>query len=118
MGKNYTEHYYKQISNVQTIFLFHVKSVVDLVEELLNPFTHKNTDLYELDTNVIMLNAVTYKMITAGDLVLAQYQKYIEGCFDDNNIAFGNTIHMINLPLLYSHSDIAPAKFTSKISNP
>jgi len=83
-----------------TIFLSDIKSVTDLIEEHRNRFSDKITDLYDLDTNVVMPDIVTHHIRTAEDLSIAQYQTFIKARFNDNVTAFGDTIHRINLPFV------------------
>ena len=69
MDKNDTKHHYKQIPIVPKTFLSHVEGAMDMLEELLNPFFDKITDIYELDTNVITPDTVTHIIIIQKTLV-------------------------------------------------
>ncbi len=46
MTKKDTERHHEQIPSVQKTFLSHVKNVVNVIEELGNPFSDASTDLY------------------------------------------------------------------------
>ena len=67
-AKNNTGRHHEQIPSVQKHFLAHVKGVTDVIEELGNPFSDTSTDLYALDSKVIMLNSVVHTIRTAEDL--------------------------------------------------
>ena len=58
MNKRSTERHHEQIPSVQQTFLLQVKGVAQVVEELGNPFSETTSDLYTLDTKVIMPDKV------------------------------------------------------------
>ena len=63
---------------MQKVFLDLVKAVTDMTEEIGNPFSKLNTDLYTLDNKVIMPESVVYIVKTAENLGKAQYEKFVQ----------------------------------------
>lgn len=116
MKKKDTERHHEQIPSVQKTFLSQVKSVINVMEELGNPFADTGTDIYTLDTKQIMSDSVVDTIRSAEDIGKTQYQKFVAERMDGNVTAFNDTIHKNNLPLLNSSSGKKP-KSTSKISN-
>ena len=68
VNKQDTERHREQMLSVQNPFLSHVKSVTDVVEEFGNRFSETSSDLYTLDTKVIMPDSVVYTIRTAEDI--------------------------------------------------
>ena len=56
------------------MFLDQVKAITDVTEETGNPFSELSTDLYTLDTKVIMPESVVHTVKTAENLGKAQYE--------------------------------------------
>ena len=56
------------------MFLDQVKAITDVTEETVNPFSELSTDLYTLDTKVIMPESVVHTVKTAENLGKAQYE--------------------------------------------
>ena len=69
-----SERHYEQIPSVQKTFLAQTKNVTDVIEELGNPFADTSTDLYNLDSNLIMPDSVVN---TAEDTGKAQHQTFV-----------------------------------------
>ena len=51
----------EQIPSVQKTFLSQTKNVTDVIEELDNPFADTSTDLYTLDSKLIIPDSVVHK---------------------------------------------------------
>ena len=56
------------------MFLDQVKAITDVTEETGNPFSKLSTDLYTLDTKVIIPERVVHTVKTAENLGKAQYE--------------------------------------------
>ena len=73
MKKKDTDRHHEQIPSVQKKFLSRVKSVTDVMEEIGNPFADTSSDLYTLDTKVIMPASVVNAVRSAEDIGKTQY---------------------------------------------
>ena len=73
-AKDNTEHHHEPIFSVQKMFLDQVKTITDVTEETGNPFSELSTDLYTLDTKVIMSESVVHTVKTAETLDKGQYE--------------------------------------------
>ena len=116
MKKNDNERHHEQIPSAQKKFLFHVKNVTEVMEELGNPFSDTSTDLYSLETKQIMSERVIEAVRSAGHIGKMQYQQFLEDRISSSATAFNDTIRKNNLPLLNSVS-AKKSNTTSKISN-
>ena len=56
------------------MFLDQVKAITDVTEETGNPFSELSTDLYTLDTKVIMSESVVHTVKTTENLGKGQYE--------------------------------------------
>ena len=102
---------------MQKTFLAQTKNVTDVIEELDNPFADTSTDLYTLDSKLIMPDIVVHTVRTAEDTGKAQHQTFVAERLNSSIAAFNDTVHNNNLPLLTSKSGKKPTKSTSKICN-
>ena len=46
--------HHEQIPSVQKKFLSNVKSIIEIIDDIGNPFSESSTDLYSLDTKAVM----------------------------------------------------------------
>ena len=115
--KKDTGRHHEQIPSVQKTFLSHVQSFTATMEEIGNPFADTGTDLYTLDTKVIVSDNVVETIRSAEDIGKTQYKQFVAERMNSDITAFNNTIHKNNLPLFSSSSGKKPSKSTSKISN-
>ena len=72
--QHFTECHHDQIPSIQKTFASHVKSVVDVLQDLGNPFMDTSKDLYTLDTRRVMSKSVVETVRTAEELGKAQYK--------------------------------------------
>ena len=115
--KKESERHHEQVPSVQKTFLAQTKNVTDVIEELGNPFADTSTDLYTLDSKLIMPDSVVHTIRTAEDTGKAPHQTFVVERLNSNIAAFNDTVHKNNLPLLTSKSGKKPTKSTSKICN-
>ena len=113
--KKESERHHEQIPSVQKTFQAQTNNVIDVMEELGNPFADTSTDLYTLDSKLIMPDSVVHTIRTADDTGKAQHQTFVAERLNSNIAAFNDTVHKNNLPLLTSKSGKKQIKSTSKI---
>ena len=102
---------------MQKTLLAQTKNVTDVIEELGNPIADTSTDLYTLNSNLIMPDSVVHIITTAEDTVKAQHHTFVAERLNSNIAAFNDTIHKNNLSLVTCKSGKKPTKATSKICN-
>ena len=100
---------------MQKTLLAHTKNVTAVIEELGNPFADTITDLYTLDSKLIMPDSVVHTIMTTEDTGKAQHQTFVAEGLNSNIAAFNDTVHKNNLPRLTRKSGKKPTKSTSKI---
>ncbi len=78
-SKSKSKHcHHEQIPSIQSRFATNVRNVVDVFNDMGNPFTETSTDLLALDTKIIMADEVIQSVKTAEDLGKKQYKAFIE----------------------------------------
>ena len=112
-----SECHHEQIPSVQKTFLAQTKNVTEVIEELGNPSVDTSTDLYTLDSKLIMPDSVVHSIRTAEDTGKAQHHTFVMERLNSKIVAFNDTVHKNNLPLLTCKSGKKPTKSTSKICN-
>ena len=100
---------------MQKTLLAQTKNVTNVIEELGNPFADTITDLYTIDSKLIMPDSVVHTIMTTEDTGKAQHQTFVAEGLNSNIAAVNDTVHKNNLPLLTSKSGKKPSKITSKI---
>ena len=110
------ETHHEQIPSVQKKLLSHVQSVTDVILDIGNPFSEISTDLYTLDTNVIMGECVVKTIRTANDVGIAQYQRFVSERVSDKTTDFNNTIRKNNLQLFNNSSSKTADRSTSRVA--
>ena len=111
------ERHLEQTLSVQKRFVSHVNSVIDVIEEIGNPFSDTSKDLYALDTKAIMPDNVIHSIRTAEDLGKAQCKAFVQERINSHAIAFSHTIQKNRLPLFNSSLRKGPAKTASQVVN-
>jgi hypothetical protein len=107
--KNGSERHHEQIPSIQRTFLSNVKGVLDVIEDLGNPFSETSSDLYTLDTKVLAPDKVVATIRTIEDLGKTQYQRFVEDRINDDVTRFHDTISNNKLPL-FSNFDKSQVK--------
>ena len=77
---------------MQKNFLSQVKDVVKVVDELGNPFSDSTTDLYTLDTKLIMPHKGIQSVRNVEDIGKIQYQRFVKERINGRVTAFNDTI--------------------------
>ena len=95
--QHFTERHHDQIPSIQKAFVSHVKRVVDVIQDLGNPFMDVSKDLYTLDTRRVMSESVVKIVRTAEELGKAQHKQFLEDHLNDNVKEFNDTIDRNNL---------------------
>ena len=98
-------------------FLAQTKNVTEVIEELGNYFADTSTDLYTLDSKLIMPDSMVHIIRTAEYMGKAQHHTFVSERLNSNIAAVNHTAHKNNLPLLTYKSGKKPIKSTSKICN-
>jgi len=76
--KDHKSSHHEQTPSTQNRSARNVKSVVDIFDEWGNPFTETSSDLFAVDTNVIMAYEVVQSVRKAEDLGKAQYKAFVD----------------------------------------
>ena len=116
-NKTDTDKHHEQIPSMQKNFLSQVKDVVKVVDELGNPFSDSTTDLYTLDTKIIMPHKVIQSVRNVEDIGKIQYQRFVKERMNGSVTAFNDTIPKNCLPLCNSNFEKLQMKSASKLSN-
>lgn len=107
---NQTTHHqhHEQHPGVQTSFMKEVKSLVDVIEEMGNPFLEQSQDLLVLDTRDILDPSVGESVRNAEKLGEKQYQNFVEERLVKCSVPITDVIPKNKLALL-SHSSSKPS---------
>ncbi len=117
-SKSKSKHYHhEQIPSIQSRFATNVRNVVDVFNDMGNPFTETSTDLLALDTKIIMADEVIQSVKTAEDLGKKQYKAFIEERMVQMTKPFHDTIPKNNFALFKSGQQKASSKLKAKISS-
>ena len=113
-----SDRHHEQIPSIQKAFAADVKNVMDVMDEMGNPFSENSKDLFPLESKVIMSDEVVQAVRTAEELGKSQYKSFIT---DHITIAstkdFYDTICKNNMPLFKSHSKNPSSKTQTKLTN-
>ena len=82
--KKESERHHEQIPSVQKTFVAQTKNVTDSLEELCYPFAGTSTDLYALDSKLIMPDSVVHTIRTAEDTGKAHHQTFVAERLNSN----------------------------------
>ena len=95
MEKKESERHHEQIASVQKTFIAQTKNVIDVMEELGDPFADTSTDLYTIDSKLIMPDSVVHTISTAEDTGKAQHQTFVPERLNSNIAAinYSETSH-------------------------
>ncbi len=116
------DHHHKLIPSIQKAFLTDVRNVVNVLNGHGNPFADQTTELFTLNTNIIMSGEIIQTIWTIEDLCKRKYQRITEErlCQDNNNrtvIDFEESIPKNNLPLFKSAMKKPFTKAKTKMIN-
>jgi len=109
--------HHEQSPSTQNRFARNVKSVVDIFNEWGNPFTETSSDLFSIDTNVMMACEVVQNVREAEDLGKAQYKAFVDERMINLTKSIYDTIPKNNLMLFKSGQEKRSSKTKTKISN-
>ena len=116
VNKKCSERHHEQIPSIQRTFLAHVKGVVDVIEDLGNPFSETSSDLYTLDTKVLAPDEVVATIQMIDDLGKTQYQRFVEERINDDVATFHDTVSNNKLPLFSNFEEKSQVKSSHKTS--
>ena len=91
--------HHEQTPSIQEAFARDVRSLVDIIEDMGNPFTDESKELLTLDAKDIMPADVTKSVAGARPLGVTQYEAYVEERLSKRNQSVDATIHCNNIPL-------------------
>ncbi len=94
-----SDRHHEQIPSIQSRFATNVRSVVDVFNEMGNPFTETSSDLLALDTKIIMADEVIQSIKKAEDLGTVQYKSFVEEHMVKMTKPFHDTIPKNNFTL-------------------
>lgn len=92
-------HHHDQEFSVQTQFTKHVKAMVEVFEELGNPFIEDSKDLIVLDTKEVLSDGAVESVRTVETIGQSQYEKYIDERLKQQSAPVSNIIAKNNLCL-------------------
>ena len=71
--------HHEQTPSIQNRFAAHVRHVVDVFNDMGNPFTETSSDLFAIDTKIIMSDEVIQSIKTkAEDIGKEQYRTFVD----------------------------------------
>ena len=94
-------HHHEQTKGNQVIFLKHVKGLVEVMEEMGNPFMEESKDLLRLDSRDIIDPVVACNIHKAKDVGQKQYDAVITDRLLEQSVPFSEQIKKNKL-LLFS----------------
>ena len=109
--------HHEQIPGVQNSFAKDVRSLVETIEEMGNPFVEDIMDLLVLDNNDVMPDIVVKSVKNAQQIEQSQYEEYTKQILKDRSKPITDTIHRNNLPLFGTPSQKSPSKVQQQISS-
>lgn len=113
-----SDRHHEQIPSIQKKFFKNVKSVVEVMEEVGNPFSETSTDLYTLHTKAIIPDSVVATVQNAENTGKAQHQKFVPECINDRKTGLNDSIPKNKLQRLSSFDKAAaPTKTKVKVSS-
>lgn len=62
---------------VKKLFVENVRSMVDVLNNMGNPYTYESGDLYVLDTKMVLYKSVAESLSRVCDTGLTQYNEYV-----------------------------------------
>ena len=93
---------HEQTPSTQSRFATNVKSVVEVFNEMGNPFTETSSDLFAIDTKMIMAEEVIQSIKEAEDVGRTQYNTFVEERLVTMTKPIRDTIPKNNLTLFKS----------------
>ena len=109
--------HHEQMPGVQSTFAKDVKSLVDTIEEMGNPFTEDSTDLFVLDSKDIMPETVVESVMKSSQIGQSRYDEYTEQILKESSKTITDTIHRNNLPIFGTSSQKPRTKSHQQISS-
>lgn len=109
--------HHEQTLTTQKRFASNVQSVIDVMNELGNPFTETSNDLLTLDTKVIMADEVVKNISEAEEIGKNQYKTFVELRLVKMEKPLYETVPKNNLQLFKYGERKVPSKMKSKLSN-
>ncbi|KAH3846382.1 hypothetical protein DPMN_088683 [Dreissena polymorpha] len=94
----------------QKQFQTQVRQLVETIDDMRNPFEEDTSDLYTLDTKVVMSPEVIMSVKTAESIGKAQYESVIVERLSNNIKGFYETIKKNSLPFFRTGSRKKEAK--------
>ncbi len=91
--------HHEQVPSVQRNFAKDVESLVNIIEDLGNPFLEDSRELLVLDTKEIMPECVIKSVMSAGQVGQSQYESFMVDRLQMCTTAITDTIHRNNLTL-------------------
>ena len=92
-------HHHEQVPAVQKAFAKDVQALLEVIEEMGNPFTEDSADLIVLDSKEIMSECVVEAVKKAKEMGECQFETYVEERLDKCSKPITDTISRNKLPL-------------------
>ena len=108
--------HHEQYPGVQVAFLEEVKCLVDVIEEMGNPFMEQSEDLLALDTRDILHTSVGDAVRKAEALGKEQYQKFVDERLVKCEKPITDVISKNKLTLLSHTPDKSPSKHKMQVA--
>ena len=99
VGKPGDTRHHEQVPSVQKAFAKDVKSLINVIEQMGNPFCEDSADLLVLDTKEIVPKCVVEAVSGAKMTGQSMYDKYVEERLNKRSKPITDTIQRCNLPL-------------------
>ena len=109
--------HHEQVSSVQKAFAKDVQNLIEVIDEMGNPFREESTDLLVLDTKVIVPKSVVEAVLAAKEKGQSMYDTYVEERLTKRSKAITDTIRLCNLPLFGTQEKRPSSKTSNVLAN-
>lgn len=115
-GATSSQRHHEQTRSSQALFVQHVQSLVEVVEEMGNPFLEGTQDLLRLDTRDVMDPAVVSSVCSAEKKGVEQYQTFVAERLQGQSTLISEPIKKNKL-LLFSRPPAKKSSASLKVSS-
>lgn len=109
--------HHEQVSSVQKAFAKDVQNLIEVIDEMGNPFREDSTDLLVLDTKEIVPKSVVEAVPAAKEKGQSMYDTYVEERLTKQSKAISDTIQLCNLPLFGTQEKRPSSKTSNVLAN-
>jgi len=109
--------HHEQVPSVQKAFAKDVQNLIEVIDEMGNPFREDSTDLVVLDTKEIVPKSVLEAVSAAKEKGQSMYVTYVEERLTKRSKAITDTIQLCNVPLFGTQEKRPSSKTSNALAN-